>query len=806
MPSERFAGADLPMRGGGEPINTTAAHRSYQSSPVPPLPSTTSAPCHVPGLQQTGSPYLSNSQHMYHAARDLQQQQLQQQQQPAAHSSSQSALSHSNSISTFLSCLSDEVASGGATDATGNTSAINCFTASNTSTKLNDTTHLPAYTCPVTSQNITDAFGLKYLPHTAFSLQQQQLQMLQQQQRQQRQQEQRQQQQRQQRQQQQRLHLYEQSELDHQLMISNLTSKLQQQQQLPQNIVLPQQEKAAAALVSSHHRVVGESVLASDYSAGGSQRKDANLVQDLKIAAKRNLTEDSNRANTSSSKTAADHVNRFPTASETKPIPDWSLLVSQNSQQNFNITEKKAPPLYEEVAPNLSNNGNANDLTKKAEAPQCITKKTEGVLLESKEIRHPVASEVAGQSFINVRKENVLCGSKADTTDEMNSSNDEPALPLETTLYEGEHYNTSTDTPSDQQEVIRMLPEECNSRSKTYNCSLCTFACRKQVDLINHVAIHPNEKPFQCNQCDYKGSKYHYLRNHLLTHTQREMLDCSSCDYKTYQRGALRVHMRRHNTEKRYGCPQCTYRSHFKGNIKLHFRTHTGEKPYSCTICDFRCTQSGSLKIHMRGHSGEKPFACESCDYRSKHKGNLVMHRRKHTGEKPHKCSMCNYKAAQKLALAKHLKMVHGIDPPISYKQSNQTLSGEGDKGDQGTEQPPSDAAGLNDVSSTLSNCDSSSKIVNNERIEEVEIFKEELEMDEKQTDWNEDMYDIDEEKESESDLESEVEEESVGSEPQIAGALEQKALAPAQPMLAEYQEGEHAQNLALNTAREEWH
>lgn len=235
-------------------------------------------------------------------------------------------------------------------------------------------------------------------------------------------------------------------------------------------------------------------------------------------------------------------------------------------------------------------------------------------------------------------------------------------MPLETATPQTNDYMLSLAAGNDNP---RPAKPNCQSdysnrgRQKCYECSLCSFTSRKQIDLINHVAIHPDEKPFHCPHCDYKGSKFHYLRNHLLSHSEQPVHQCPQCDYKCVQRGSLKVHMRRHSDEKKYACTLCHYRSHFKGNLKLHIRVHTGEKPYACTECEFRCTQSGSLKIHMRGHSGEKPYACEMCDYRSKHKGNLVMHRRKHTGDKPYQCDRCNYKSSQKMALNKHIKSVH---------------------------------------------------------------------------------------------------------------------------------------------------
>ncbi|KAA0200404.1 hypothetical protein HAZT_HAZT002172 [Hyalella azteca] len=240
-----------------------------------------------------------------------------------------------------------------------------------------------------------------------------------------------------------------------------------------------------------------------------------------------------------------------------------------------------------------------------------------------------------------------------------------PDLSLETSIQDGAVFPRGGN-----QDYMEADDYSNRNRLKTYHCSLCTFTCRKQVDLINHVAVHPDDKPFHCTQCDYKGAKYHHLRNHILTHSERSLLACPQCDYKSYQRGALRVHMRRHSTEKRHGCPHCPYRTHFKGNLKLHLRVHTGEKPYACPVCEFRCTQSGSLKIHMRGHSGEKPYACELCDYRSKHKGNLVMHRRKHTGDKPYQCDKCSYKAAQRMGLTKHYKTVHSDAASVPSRES----------------------------------------------------------------------------------------------------------------------------------------
>ena len=259
-----------------------------------------------------------------------------------------------------------------------------------------------------------------------------------------------------------------------------------------------------------------------------------------------------------------------------------------------------------------------------------------------------------------------------------NQDNMYPNLPLETTFQEGQPFqdislgngdSTTTPVAGNTKSSNRSSNKYSNSnrsRSRTYTCSLCTFTCYKQIDLINHVSVHPDEKPFHCSQCDYKGAKYHYLRNHLLTHGDRKLLECTQCDYKSYMRGALNVHMKKHSDEKKFSCPDCSYRTHFKGNLKLHLRIHSGEKPYACTLCEFRCTQSGSLKIHMRGHSGEKPFSCTMCEYRTKHKGNLVMHMRKHTGDRPFHCEHCTYTTAQRMALVKHCSNVHGVVIPKS--------------------------------------------------------------------------------------------------------------------------------------------
>jgi len=277
---------------------------------------------------------------------------------------------------------------------------------------------------------------------------------------------------------------------------------------------------------------------------------------------------------------------------------------------------------------------------------------------ENKKLDHMIYSHMPGRKFE---------GSPANSGYDSASSQNEMLshMPLQIAHDQGDYNNLSHMSSSSNgvgsQQQRKMSGEYTpRSRQAKYDCSLCNFTCRKQIELINHVQIHPDEKPFHCPHCDYKGSKYHYLRNHLLTHSEYQVHQCPECDYRCVQRGSLKVHMRRHSEEKRFACTMCNYRSHFKGNLKLHIRIHTGEKPYACSECDFRCTQSGSLKIHMRGHTGEKPYACDMCDYRSKHKGNLVMHRRKHTGDKPFVCDRCDYKSSQKMALTKHIKTVHG--------------------------------------------------------------------------------------------------------------------------------------------------
>ena len=158
------------------------------------------------------------------------------------------------------------------------------------------------------------------------------------------------------------------------------------------------------------------------------------------------------------------------------------------------------------------------------------------------------------------------------------------------------------------------IPEEVETRDKSFRCSQCDFVCSRSDNLKMHMKRHTgeNEKPYSCTQCDYSCSQSDNLKKHMRVHTGEKPYTCSQCDYSCSRSDHLKKHMRVHTGEKPYKCTQCDYSCSQSDHLKNHMRVHTGEKPYTCSQCDYSCSQSHHLKRHMTEHNGEKALHMHS--------------------------------------------------------------------------------------------------------------------------------------------------------------------------------------------------
>ena len=139
------------------------------------------------------------------------------------------------------------------------------------------------------------------------------------------------------------------------------------------------------------------------------------------------------------------------------------------------------------------------------------------------------------------------------------------------------------------------------SKSKKFNCTVCTFETSRKSHFDHHVAFHqanPDLKIHRCDQCPYSSTRISCLKHHIVVHhtADSRAIRCDKCAYKTSDEKLLRKHKRlvhdpvkekkreamardkRKRTEKEpFHCPKCAYRSKSYYLYVRHLRQHSTE-------------------------------------------------------------------------------------------------------------------------------------------------------------------------------------------------------------------------------------
>ncbi|XP_071328734.1 zinc finger protein 142 isoform X2 [Trachinotus anak] len=228
------------------------------------------------------------------------------------------------------------------------------------------------------------------------------------------------------------------------------------------------------------------------------------------------------------------------------------------------------------------------------------------------------------------------------------------------------------------------------AKAKHLHCQHCTFTCKQQRCMAQHVALkHNGARPHRCRYCPFATTRRYRLEEHESLHTGIGRHKCDTCD-KTF--GAvtkLRQHkMRIHDKQPTHFCSLCDFCGYTLDDVRRHnLRCHTGELEHACTHCDARFSSEIALRNHCkRVHQLQVCFSCKQCDYtcssevalkahqQSKHnqvkcttcqesfetKESLEIHQRTHLA---HLCQLCPFATKTRQLLAQHLLNEHEEGP-----------------------------------------------------------------------------------------------------------------------------------------------
>ncbi|CAJ1078731.1 zinc finger protein 142 [Xyrichtys novacula] len=235
--------------------------------------------------------------------------------------------------------------------------------------------------------------------------------------------------------------------------------------------------------------------------------------------------------------------------------------------------------------------------------------------------------------------------------------------------------------------------EVADAASKRLQCQQCTFTCKQERCMKQHVALkHKGARPHSCRFCPFSTTRRYRLDEHESLHTGIGRHTCDICDKTFGTVSKLRQHKTRtHDKKPSHFCSLCDFSSYTLDDVRRHnLRCHTGELRHSCTQCDAQFSSDIALRNHCkRAHKLQACFSCKQCDYTcsseaalkshqdSKHpqvrcttcqevfetKESLEIHQKTHLA---HQCQLCPFAAKTKQLLAQHLLNEHEEGSPES--------------------------------------------------------------------------------------------------------------------------------------------
>ncbi|XP_051564758.1 zinc finger protein 142-like isoform X1 [Myxocyprinus asiaticus] len=230
--------------------------------------------------------------------------------------------------------------------------------------------------------------------------------------------------------------------------------------------------------------------------------------------------------------------------------------------------------------------------------------------------------------------------------------------------------------------------------SAKLQCSLCSFTCKQERCLTQHVAVkHEGVRPHQCRFCAFSTIRRYRLEAHESLHTGVGRHSCEICGQTFGTTSRLRLHHQRiHNKQATHFCSLCDYRAYNLNDISCHnLSCHTGELNHHCCKCSARFSSDIALNQHCnRAHPDANSLSCAHCSFTCNRQAALKAHlRRDHseiengatkedseTQDGPekqskisvtHQCLVCFFSTHKKLLLIQHMLDEHE-DGPASEK------------------------------------------------------------------------------------------------------------------------------------------
>lgn len=211
---------------------------------------------------------------------------------------------------------------------------------------------------------------------------------------------------------------------------------------------------------------------------------------------------------------------------------------------------------------------------------------------------------------------------------------------------------------------LRMHHYMVHEDKRPFRCDICSFTCKRNTDLKQHMVRHSDYKPLKCQVCGFRVKTNWELRSHSLTHTNEKPFKCTfpGCTGATKTRADLVKHMTTHKIERDFICDICQRGYKTKGALKKHKEyMHSDGIKFTCDTCGKQLKCKVSLRKHMELHSGPKPFVCEICGMRFQTRSNRRQHMVTHnTAERPYICPLCPHAAKQPEHLLTHIGTMHG--------------------------------------------------------------------------------------------------------------------------------------------------